>query len=78
MYEYERKMLCRCRMGSKFFVKCKVVGNVEFSANVRDNELTLSNTNTIAHPMETHVDGFGAFLLNGVCGDTDRTGGVSH
>ena len=54
----------------------KVVGNVEFGANVRDDKLSLSNT--ITHPMKTHVDGFGAFLLDRVRGDTDRTCVLSH
>jgi hypothetical protein len=54
----------------------KVVGNVEFGANVRDDKLSLSNT--ITHPMKTHVDGFGAFLLDGVRGDADRTCVVTH
>ncbi len=58
-------------MSNRVQILREVVGNVEFGANVGNDKLPLSNT--ITHPMKTHVDGFGAFLLDRVCGDTDGT-----
>ncbi len=54
----------------------EVIGNVQVGSDVRNEKLTLSNA--ISYPMETHVDGFGAFLLDGVRGDGDSTGIVAH
>ena len=46
----------------------KVVGVVEFAFLPVDVELFLIHA--VAYPVKTHVDGFGAFLFNGIVGDT--------
>ena len=57
-------------------VFCKVVCNVIRRFNVRYDELTL--TYAIPHPVETHINCFGAFLFYRICSDADSTGIVTH
>ena len=42
----------------------EVIGKVQVGTNVRKDKLTLSNA--VSYPMKAHIDGFGAFLLDGV------------
>ena len=44
--------------------------------DIRYNKLALSYA--IANPMELHVDGLGAFLLNRIRSDADSTGIIAH
>ena len=53
----------------------EVVGFVETSFLPVDVELSL--TDTVADPVVAHVDGFGAFLLDGVIGNAGSGGIVS-
>jgi hypothetical protein len=43
---------------------------------MRNDKLTLSNA--VSYPMKAHIDGFGAFLLDGVRGDADSAGIFAH
>ena len=54
----------------------KVVCYVIRRFDVRYNKLALSYA--IANPMESHVDGLGAFLLNRIRSDADSTGIIAH
>ncbi len=54
----------------------EVISDVEIGANVRNDELTLSNA--VTNPMKTHIDGLGASLLDGIVGDADGAGVVAH
>jgi hypothetical protein len=54
----------------------EVIGNVQVGSDVRDEKLTMSNA--VSYPMKAHINGFGAFLLDGVRGNADSTGIVAH
>ena len=53
-------------------VFCVVVGQVGCSRPPVDIELALLDP--VLQPVESHVDGLGAFLFNGVCQDTMACG----
>ena len=55
-------MMC-CRM-----MFCKIVGFVETAFSPKDMKLTLADA--VTDPIKSHVDGFRAFLLNGVVGNS--------
>ena len=51
-------------------ILCHVVGDVFFRRDVYDAELILSDT--IANPVESHINGLTALLLDGVVGKSNR------
>ena len=51
-------------------VFCKIVSFVEFAFSPQHVELFLFDA--IAYPVESHVNGFGPFLFNGVIGNAGR------
>ena len=63
-------------MPDRVEILCKVVCYVIRRFDVRYNKLALSYA--IANPMESHVDGLGAFLLNRIRSDADSTGIIAH
>ena len=52
------------------------IRDVVVARDMLDAELVALDT--VLQPMKTHVDRFGAFLLDLVCDDTDRTCVVTH
>ena len=57
-------------------ILCEVVCYVIRRFDVRYNKLALSYA--IANPMESHVDGLGALLLDRIRSDADSTGIIAH
>ena len=62
-------------MVGSWMMLCPVVGVVVGSGFPVDDELALLDT--VFEPVESHVDGFGAFLLDCVIGDALSTSVVS-
>ena len=54
---------------SRRVMLCVIVGNIGYAGLPVDEELAAAGT--VADPVETYVNGFGALLFDGVIGKSD-------